>query len=296
VQYDFNDDLMGYASYSKGVNVGVNTFNTAFLSLPPFALAIAQNELDLSVVQKPEKLTNYEIGFKGTLADGKVRFQSALYYAIWEDQLNNRSRTEPDRPIAQGGNGSTSALQITGFANTGETKLKGIEVEITAKPTDNLELGIAGAMNESEIQTFTNPLVSQLSGIIGDGFRGKQLPLASKYSANLSAQYGMPISAWDDGSWFVRGDLSWKDKQFLNPANITWIKARTVVNFRAGITRGPLSIDAFVLNAFNDKNYVAGFQGGIIAPAPTPSGTAESYVIVGLPDLRTYGARLAYKF
>ncbi len=296
VQYDFNDDLMGYASYSKGVNVGANTFNTAFLSLPPFALAIAQNELDLSVVQKPEKLTNYEIGFKGTLADGKVRFQSALYYAIWEDQLNNRSRTEPDRPIAQGGNGSTSALQITGFANTGETKLKGIEVEITAKPTDNLELGIAGAMNESEIQTFTNPLVSQLSGIIGDGFRGKQLPLASKYSANLSAQYGMPISAWDDGSWFVRGDLSWKDKQFLNPANITWIKARTVVNFRAGITRGPLSIDAFVLNAFNDKNYVAGFQGGIIAPAPTPSGTAESYVIVGLPDLRTYGARLAYKF
>ena len=28
----------------------------------------------------------------------------------------------------------------------------------------------------------------------------------------------------------------------------------------------------------------------------TPSGAAESYVIVGLPELRTYGARLAYKF
>ena len=40
VQYDFNDDLMGYASYSKGINVGVNTFNTAFLSLPAFALAV----------------------------------------------------------------------------------------------------------------------------------------------------------------------------------------------------------------------------------------------------------------
>ncbi len=296
VQYDFNDDLMGYASYSKGVNVGVNTFNTAFLSLPPFALAIAQNELGLSVVQKPEKLTNYEIGFKGRLFDGKVQFQSALYYAIWEDQLNNRSRTEPDRPVEQGGNGATASLQITGFANTGETKLMGVELELTARPTDNLELGLAAAMNDSDIQSFTNPLVSQLSGVIGDGFRGNQLPLASKYSANLSAQYGMPISAWDDGSWFVRGDLSWKDKQFLNPANITWIKARTVVNFRAGITRGPLSVDAFVLNAFDDDNYVSGFQGGIIAPAATPSGTAESIVIVGLPELRTYGLRLAYKF
>lgn len=295
VQYDFNDDLMGYASYSKGVNVGANTFNTAFLSLPPFAIQEAVN-LGLSVVQKPEKLTNYEIGFKGRLADGKIQFQSAFYYAIWEDQLNNRSRTEPDRPIAQGGFGTNTALQITGFANTGETKLKGIEVEITAKPTANLELGLAAAMNDSDIQSFSNPLVSQLSGVIDEGFRGKQLPLASKYSANLSAHYGTPISAWDDGSWFVRGDLSWKDKQFLNPANITWIEARTVVNFRAGITRGPLSVDAFVLNAFDDDNYVAGFQGGIIAPVPTPSGPAESYVIVGLPELRTYGLRLAYKF
>jgi iron complex outermembrane recepter protein len=295
VQYDFNDDLMGYASYSKGVNVGANTFNTAFLSLPPFAIQEAIN-LGLSVVQKPEKLTNYEIGFKGRLADGRIQFQSALYYAIWEDQLNNRSRTEPDRPVAQGGNGTNTALQITGFANTGETKLMGVELEITARPTDNLELGIAAAMNDSDIQSFSNPLVSQLSGVIDDGFSGKQLPLASKYSANLSAQYGMPISAWDDGSWFVRGDVSWKDKQFLNPANITWIEARTVVNFRAGITRGPLSVDAFVLNAFDDDNYVSGFQGGIIAPAVTPSGAAESYVIVGLPELRTYGVRLAYKF
>jgi iron complex outermembrane recepter protein len=295
VQYDFNDDLMGYASYSKGVNVGANTFNTAFLSLPPFAIQEAIN-LGLSVVQKPEKLTNYEIGFKGRLADGRIQFQSALYYAIWEDQLNNRSRTEPDRPVAQGGNGTNTALQITGFANTGETKLMGVELEITARPTDNLELGIAAAMNDSDIQSFSNPLVSQLSGVIDDGFSGKQLPLASKYSANLSAQYGMPISAWEDGSWFVRGDVSWKDKQFLNPANITWIEARTVVNFRAGITRGPLSVDAFVLNAFDDDNYVSGFQGGIIAPAVTPSGAAESYVIVGLPELRTYGLRLAYKF
>ena len=296
VQYDFNDDLMGYASYSKGVNVGANTFNTAFLSLPAFALGIAQNELGLSVVQKPERLTNYEIGFKGRLADGKVQFQTALYYAIWKDQLNNRSRTEADRPVAQGGNGTNTPLQITGFANTGETKLTGIEVEVTAKPTEHLELGIAAAMNESDIQSFSNPLVSQLSGIIGDGFRGKQLPLASKYSANLSAQYGTAISAWDDASWFVRGDLSWKDKQFLNPANITWIKARTVVNLRAGVTRGPLTFDAFVMNAFNDKNYVSGFQGGIIAPAATPVAPAETYVIVGLPELRTYGARLAYKF
>ena len=69
-------------------------------------------------------------------------------------------------------------------------------------------------------------------------------------------------------------------------------KARVVHQPRVHVA---LQATAFVA-LDDDDNYVAGFQGGIIAPAVTPSGAAESYVIVGLPELRTYGARLAYKF
>ena len=130
---------------------------------------------------------------------------------------------------------------------------------------------------------------------IGDGFKGKQLPLASKYSFNLGAQYGTAISAWDDGSWFARADFSWKDKQYLNAANLTWIKARSVVNLRAGVSRGALTVDAFVNNVFDDDNYVAGFQGSVLTPTFSLSGS-ENYAILGLPDLRTYGARVSYKF
>ena len=64
---------------------------------------------------------------------------------------------------------------------------------------------------------------------------------------------------------------------------------------RAGITRGPLTVDAFVLNAFDDDNYVAGFQGSVLTPTFSLSGS-ENYAILGLPDLRTYGARVSYKF
>ena len=57
---------------------------------------------------------------------------------------------------------------------------------------------------------------------------------------NLGAQWTAPLGAMEDTTWFVRGDLSWKDKQYLDVSNVVWIKARSLVNFRAGIGKGPL--------------------------------------------------------
>jgi iron complex outermembrane receptor protein len=114
-------------------------------------------------------------------------------------------------------------------------------------------------------------------------------------------QYGRPISAWTDASWFTRADLSWKDKMFLDASNITWIKARSVVNLRAGLTRGPLSVDAFVLNALDNDDYVSIGNNVLLTPTNFFNGAATGngasvYLNVGLPELRLYGARVSYKF
>jgi iron complex outermembrane receptor protein len=297
-QYEFNDDMMAYASYSKGINVGTNTFNTAFLNGSSLVVQTA-TELGLTVVQKPEELTNYEVGFKGRFLDGRVLAQAAVYVAEWTNQLNTRNRFITDLPASQGGTGTIQ--QVNGLANTGASDLQGIELDITAKATENLDINFAAAMNDSEYKSFTAPGVSQLTGLIGDDFKGKQLPQVSKYSVNLGAQYGRPISAWDDASWFARADWAWKDKLFLDASNITWIKARSVLNLRAGITRGPLSIDAFVLNALDNDDYVSISTNVLLTPtnifnaAATGNG-ASVYLNTGLPDLRTYGARISYRF
>lgn len=291
-QYDFNPDVMGYASYSEGVNVGVNTFNTSFLNGSSKLVDVAQ-ELGLSVVQKPERLKNYEIGVKGRFFDGRVVGQASIYYAEWTDQLNNRQRIFADLPVGQGGTGATA--QATGFANSGSTNLQGVEIELTAKATANIDINFAAAMNDSEVQSFIGPSISQLTGVIGDGFKGKQLQQTAKYSANFGAQYTGNAAFLDDGEWFFRGDLSWKDKQYVDVANLTWIKARTVVNFRAGFTRGPLSVDAFVNNAFDDDNYVSIVQNSLLTPT-LGLAAFNGYLNVGLPELRTYGARVSYKF
>ncbi len=290
-QYNFNPDMMGYASYSKGVNVGTNSINTAFLSLSPLGISKAL-ELGLTVTLNPEEMTNYEVGFKGKFLDNRLQLQAAAYHAIWTNQLNGRSQTFLDPAIGN------TAQQVAGLANTGESTLNGVEVELLARPTPHVDVNFAAALTDSSIRSYSTPSLSQFSGVIGAGFKGKQLPLSSKLSMNLGAQYNRDVNAWEDGSWFVRADMSWKDKMFLDASNLTWIKARSVVNLRAGIKRGPLGVDVFVNNAFDDKNFVSAFTGTVLLPnfAPVAANGAQSYAITGMPELRTYGARVTYKF
>jgi iron complex outermembrane recepter protein len=295
-QWDFAPDQMAYVSYAEGINVGTNTFNTAFLGGSTLAVATAQ-QLGISVVQQPEKLTNYELGYKASLLDGRVTLQSAAYWGKWSDQLNNRGTFIQDLPVAQGGTGLIA--QVSGFVNSGTAKVRGLEVEIAARPTANLDVSLAAAMNDTEIESYVSPSVTQLTGVSGDGFRGKQLPSASKLSANLGVKYGAAISAWEEGRWFVRGDLSWKDKLYLDASNITWIKARSVVNLRGGVSKGPLAFEVYALNAFDDDNYVSIASNAVLDPfftVSTATNSALAYVNVGLPELRTIGARISYEF
>jgi len=287
LQYDVSPDLMTYVSYSKGINVGTNTFNTSFLSLPQAGIDAAV-ALGLTVVQKPEQITNYELGVKGKFLDDRLQLQSAVYYSKWTDQLNNAG-TLFINPL----NGQIT--QVSGLLNTGGAKLKGIEIEAVAKPVRNLELNLAAALTDSSIDSYAFPQVSQITGLFGSQLKGKQLPGSSKLSYNAGVQYGTPLSFLTDGRWFARADLSWKDKQYIDASNSAWIKARTVVNLRAGISRGALGLEAFVLNAGNDKNYTAAALQNVLTPTFSLTG-AYSYVNLSLPELRTYGARVSYKF
>lgn len=291
-QWDVSPDLMAYASWSKGVNVSSSAFNTNFLTGSATVLQAAQG-LGLGVATNPEKLTNIEVGLKGKFLDNRLRAAVSIYSAKWTDQLNNRTTFVQDLPVAQGGTGNIQI--VTGVANSGEVKVQGVEVDLTYSPFDALIINFAGAMNDSNIRTYSDPGTSRYTGVIGDGFRGKQLPLSSKYSMNVGAQYNGALTALADTTWFVRGDLTWKDKVFVDAANLSWIKSRSLVNLRAGITKGDLTIEAFVRNAFNDKNYVSLAGNAPLVPDFSIS-SGIGYLNVGLPELRTLGVRATYKF
>lgn len=290
VSYDVNPDAMVYASYAKAVNVGIESFNTTFLSGSAAELAAAAS-IGIGVVTKPEKLDNFEAGFKGSFLNGRLTTTAAAFYAIWKDQYNNRSVTFLDNsvnpPVPQ---------VVNGLANSGKTIIKGFELDVWSEPVDDLVFTFSGAINDSSIKSFSDPAISRKSGLIGDDFKGNQLALTSKYSFNTSLQYGGDITAWDDGRWFVRGDYNWKSKQYLDAANQTWVKGRGTMNARVGIARDGFTLEAFATNLFNNKDYVSLAQNSILEPSFALSGQGNGYVNVALPELRTFGIKAGYSF
>jgi iron complex outermembrane receptor protein len=288
VNYKVTPDIMAYASWSKAANVSLGSFNTSFLSGSTGEVAAAQ-AINLQVVTQPEKLTNYEIGLKGKLFNNRVTFSLAAYAAEWTNQYNNRSSIFVDPT-------TNVAAIVSGVANSGRTLIKGFEADVTAALMDGFTLTASGAIADTNIRSFADPAITLLTGVTGNGFMGKSLPLTSKYSFSLSPQFSGKIPGDRDATWFIRGDVNYKSKQFADAANLTWINARTVVNGRVGVTLDNISLEVFATNLLNNKAYTAVAENNLLEPSFALSTKAYGYLNVGLPELRTIGVKASVKF
>jgi iron complex outermembrane receptor protein len=67
------------------------------------------------------------------------------------------------------------------------------------------------------------------------------------------------------------------------------------VNARLGLNHGPLSYELFVQNLFNNKAYTSIGEQSLFEKSFAYS-DAYSALVVGLPELRTVGAKISYKF
>jgi iron complex outermembrane receptor protein len=283
VQYEFpGTDLMAYASWSKAVNPG--RFNTQFLTQSASTTEAAYNA-GVRVDVAPEKVTNYEIGVKGSLAGGAITFSSALYYAQWRDQANTIALSGTD----SFGNPSL----VNGTANTGSVNMKGIELDANWRVNRVISLQAGGAINDTDIRDYSYPLASQLTGVFD--FRGKEMPNTSKYSAVAGIVLEDELSPNSDDTWFLRADYSFKSGVWSNAANVVRTRDRSLVNMRGGFQIDNLRLEAFVTNVFNNKDYISIADNYVLVPGFIYN-AYNSSLVVGLPELRTAGVRAAIDF
>lgn len=282
VNWQVTPDMMVYAQWAKGVNPAQFNVNILGQSDSVQRVALASGG---QLAIEPEKITNYELGIKGKIGNS-IRYTAAAYYAQWRNQINAITIVAPDPTT------TTGFSFINASANSGSVDLKGIEGEMSWQATDFLTIEAAGAINDSSIKDFRSTTVSQLTGVFD--FSGNEIKNTSKYSANIAATVGTDIAAWD-GRWFLRGDLGYKSGQWTNEANTTKSKGRNVVNVRAGISKGNLSLEAFVTNLFNNKNPVS-VADNFTLTSSFAFAARNSAIMVGLPDLRTAGVQAKVKF
>ena len=116
LQWQFTDNFMGYVSYAEG-------FNSGGVSAPTSARHA------LILPYKPSTLENFEVGMRSDLLDGQLRFNATVFDTDWVDLQAAGVVYDPVT-------GAQIPTLVT--TNVGEAEAKGVEVELTFLPTENL--------------------------------------------------------------------------------------------------------------------------------------------------------------
>ena len=117
---DTLEDGMLYFSYAEGFLTG--SFNDELN-------VVAEPALAPLLSYGPEHVDSYEVGFKGTFADGRVRMSSAVFYMDYQDKQEQVTIENDD-----GRFGSDPSIQLTQNAST--VDIYGIELELRVQPWD----------------------------------------------------------------------------------------------------------------------------------------------------------------
>jgi outer membrane receptor protein involved in Fe transport len=213
-----NEDAMIYITYSEGYRPGGLNRDPG---LP-------------SQEWIPDKLKNYEFGWKTTLSDGRVRWNGAAYFMDWSDiQYTVYSF-------------SLSAC-CGNVYNLSTAEVKGFETDISVLASENFMLSAAVAYNDGETTddfVLPNGLLS-----VPDG---TELPNVPEWKGNIFGRYTFNIG---DMPAFAQLVWSYTGSSYSEIVPSTRFKqsSYSIVNFRTGISRDAWGVDLFVNNLTDER-------------------------------------------
>jgi len=244
ISYRWCEELMSYVLVARGFNAG--GFN---LTAPAG-----------SETFRPEKSWSYEVGTRASFCEDKLNVAVAWFYIDWDDMQLSQFNA------ASGGY----------VVNAGESDSTGVEVEITAKPIDEVQLfGGIGVM-DTEFKRFTDQF--------GQSVAGKNLPFAPDWTANVGSQLTMDLCK--DVQLFARAEYFYVGTFYYDAGN-RGAENYDLANFRVGCGGKNWRVDAWLNNAF-DQNYVP------IAFQPNPGDPTQFVGESSAP--RTYGFTVRLTF
>jgi outer membrane receptor protein involved in Fe transport len=86
-------------------------------------------------------------------------------------------------------------------------------------------------------------------------------------------------------------------KAFADESNLAFAQAYTLVNVRGGVDTGPLRVELFVNNLFNEDRYAAAARwSNFSRPVNFATFTAHQGINVSPQPKREFGVRMGAKF
>jgi iron complex outermembrane receptor protein len=257
IEYDVNDDVMVYASYSQAFRSGGFNASASLVAVPP-------ETVGADFIFQPEQIASYEAGFKGRFGDQFQLNAAGFYY-----QLTDEQRTVGIDPLI-----STKRAIV----NT-DSDIWGFEADATAALTDELTLRGNISWVDGDPGDVTNPVTMAVT-------TRDQLQATPKLSYTASVHYDGDIG--NDMNLF--GNVSFSHADAVETTPFLFLTDRNLVNARIGIGRemdngNSAFIALWGQNIFDDEY--------TIDTLPFETFVKQVHVY-GTP--RTYGVTLGYDF
>jgi outer membrane receptor protein involved in Fe transport len=181
----------------------------------------------------PDILTNYEIGWKTTLLDNRLRFNGAAYFSEWEKVQYTIYDFSLSRCCGS-------------VYNLADAEIKGIEADITALLTDQWELSAAIAYTDGKTKgdfTLINGRLAVPDGTV--------LPNVPEWQGNIWTRYSFDIGSFNS---YVQGVYSYTGSSFneIRPDQRSPQASYSILNLRAGFGKDNWGIDGYVNNATDE--------------------------------------------
>jgi iron complex outermembrane receptor protein len=267
--YNIDESRLVYATYSEGFRPGgINRRGT----LPPF---------------NADFLKNYELGWKTSWANNRLRFNGAIFQLDWEDIQFSY--------LGQSG--------LTEIKNANDARVKGFEADVSWAVTGALNVTGGFSYIDAELTENYCGSVDPVTGAPETNCAaplapaGTRLPVSSKVKSNLTARYTFPLQGFDA---HLQTALVYQGNAYsdLTPADRAIIgrqDAYTIANFSGGLQWGNSSVELFVHNAFDERaNDFRTTQCAVYGFDGNPACGLQPYSLIARP--RTIGVRFGQRF
>jgi outer membrane receptor protein involved in Fe transport len=192
----------------------------------------------------PDKVTQFELGWKASLLDNRITLNGAAYYLLWNNiQI----------PVID----PTGDFTFTG--NGGKAHTAGLELELSVEIANGFTINSNVSIQEAKFDEAVATL---------DVIKGDRLPNVPKFGGSISANYETAIGA--TSKFYAQGIYSYAGKTINNvtrDANGNIISFDNLggyglLNLSAGIRRGPIEFGLFARNLTDERGLIGRRRSG----------------------------------
>jgi iron complex outermembrane receptor protein len=206
LEWTVNEDWFLYATYAEGFKGGGfdDTPANVAQAITPF---------------NPEKAKNYELGFKSTLWDRRMRLNAAFFMMDYTDLQVTQTN-------------AACLCNITD--NAASAEIKGVEAELQLAPVETFRYFLSGSYVDAKYEDFIESAINPSTGLPLDS-SGNQLQRTPDTQVSTGFDWTLPLGSWGNALDF-RVSYTWQSEMPWATDNIAQEDAYGLVDARIALS------------------------------------------------------------